>query len=183
MPPHVDYTGRKFGLLTVLRREGHNRHGQITWYCTCSCGGSKTVLGNSLRTGGTKSCGCIHALPPGEAALNALILNYKWHAKRRRFKFELTREQFRLVTTSVCHYCGAAPASSYSQARSNGVYIYNGIDRINSKLGYVMSNVVACCGQCNIAKSDYSVEEFLAWARRLVARQATITPLPALPRG
>jgi hypothetical protein len=35
------------------------------------------------------------------------------------------------------------------------------LDRIDSSKGHVDENCVACCFQCNIAKLDYSLEEFL----------------------
>lgn len=44
------------------------------------------------------------------------------------------------------------------------------IDRVDSSIGYVESNCVACCAQCNIAKSDYTKDEFVAMARRIVSK-------------
>ncbi|KJE91492.1 hypothetical protein CAOG_002622 [Capsaspora owczarzaki ATCC 30864] len=37
------------------------------------------------------------------------------------------------------------------------------LDRVNNKLGHVPTNLVLCCGPCNIARSDFfSVTEFMA---------------------
>jgi hypothetical protein len=44
-----------------------------------------------------------------------------------------------------------------------------GIDRMNSDLGYIEGNMVPCCGICNITKMDYSAEEFISRAYRVVA--------------
>lgn len=42
---------------------------------------------------------------------------------------------------------------------------YNGLDRVDSNLGYVAGNVVPCCRWCNQAKSSRPVGEFLTWLR------------------
>lgn len=53
-----DLTGMQFGLLTVRERVGKIRD-RSTWLCDCKCGGTKIVKGNHLRSGYTKSCGCL----------------------------------------------------------------------------------------------------------------------------
>ena len=60
MPAFIDLTGQRFGQLTVLSREPSGKQG-AAWLCKCDCGcGKKTVCGKSLRSGGTKGCGCLH---------------------------------------------------------------------------------------------------------------------------
>ncbi len=55
----IDLTGKKFGRLTVTGRNPENGTGrQPRWDCTCECGNKTTVIGQSLRTGSTGSCGC-----------------------------------------------------------------------------------------------------------------------------
>lgn len=49
-----DLTGQSFGLLTALH---HVRSGD--WLVRCECGTEKVVMGQNLRTGQLKSCGCI----------------------------------------------------------------------------------------------------------------------------
>ncbi len=48
-----DLTGQVFGLLTALH---HVRSGD--WLVRCECGIEKVVMGQNLRTGQLKSCGC-----------------------------------------------------------------------------------------------------------------------------
>ncbi len=55
----LDITGRKFGLLTVVRLEYQNRYYVPYWFCLCECGGNKTIRGSNLKNGLTKSCGCL----------------------------------------------------------------------------------------------------------------------------
>ena len=55
-----DLTGRRFAKLTAIRRLGRNSHNKILWECKCDCGNLTTVIGSVLRTGRTKSCGCLN---------------------------------------------------------------------------------------------------------------------------
>lgn len=55
----VDLTGQKFGRLTVIRFD-HSQNGRKYYLCQCDCGNSKTVSSHSLKSGNTKSCGCLH---------------------------------------------------------------------------------------------------------------------------
>ena len=54
--------GKTFGKLTVLNRDlskeiGHGK--ESYWICQCKCGNQISVLGKSLISGKTKSCGCL----------------------------------------------------------------------------------------------------------------------------
>jgi hypothetical protein len=55
----VELTGRAFGRLTVIKRNGSNKRGRAIWEATCECGKHINVLGNSLLVGNTLSCGCL----------------------------------------------------------------------------------------------------------------------------
>jgi len=48
-----------FGRLTVTKRDGVDSYGKATWICSCECGGTTSVCGKLLRSGNTKSCGCL----------------------------------------------------------------------------------------------------------------------------
>ena len=41
------------------------------------------------------------------------------------------------------------------------IYLYSGIDRIDSNLGYLENNVVPCCKFCNFMKLNLTTEDFL----------------------
>lgn len=89
----IDLSGRRFGRLTVVQRDGSHRHpsGKVTptWLCRCDCGGESVVLGNKLRDGGTRSCGCLEQEARG-ASQRTHGLTHKhplygvWVAMRRR---------------------------------------------------------------------------------------------------
>lgn len=50
---HVDFTGMRFGRLTVVEKADH---GRSWWKCKCDCGNEKEVVAWKLFT--VKSCGC-----------------------------------------------------------------------------------------------------------------------------
>ena len=54
-----DLSGQRFGKLIVLKYVGNNRYQQSLWECLCDCGSVVTVNRVGLKSGGTKSCGCI----------------------------------------------------------------------------------------------------------------------------
>lgn len=58
--PIIDLTGRQFGRLRVMSRSTENRNG-AHWNCLCQCGNTKVAYGASLRSGFTRSCGCLKA--------------------------------------------------------------------------------------------------------------------------
>jgi hypothetical protein len=51
--------------------------------------------------------------------------------------------------------------------------ISNGLDRIDSSIGHVLENVVPCCFDCNIMKSNRTVDEFLAHIKKISSFQNT----------
>ena len=46
--------------LTVIGEAETNKYGYAQWLCKCDCGNTVTVIGKHLRSGNTKSCGCLH---------------------------------------------------------------------------------------------------------------------------
>lgn len=57
-----DMSGERFGRLTVVRIHPlRSESGGVYWLCKCECGTEKAVLANSLRTGDSKSCGCLNS--------------------------------------------------------------------------------------------------------------------------
>jgi hypothetical protein len=64
MPKFLDMTGWKFGRLTVIKCLGLQQTStrpKNVWLCVCECGADAQILGESLRSGATKSCGCLRA--------------------------------------------------------------------------------------------------------------------------
>jgi hypothetical protein len=55
----IDLTGQRFERLLVLEHAGKTESGSALWRCICDCGQHKTVRQSGLRSGGSKSCGCL----------------------------------------------------------------------------------------------------------------------------
>lgn len=171
----IDLTGQEFGRLIVIKRISNSKRGRTRWLCRCSCGGETIVYGCHLRDGHTKSCGCFkkettggqNKLTSGLASMHAVIKDYKDNAKTRGYDFNLTEEQFKELTQQECYYCGAKPRQMSKTKKYNGIYIYNGLDRVDNTKGYSLQNVVPCCKQCNWAKSNLTLQEFNNWIEKI----------------
>jgi 5-methylcytosine-specific restriction endonuclease McrA len=62
MPPVLNLIGKRFGKLTVVEFAGIKRNGKksrSTWKCLCDCGNYTVTIADSLKSGSSKSCGCL----------------------------------------------------------------------------------------------------------------------------
>jgi hypothetical protein len=177
MPAFIDLAGKRYGdwLVVSLVDNSNDRH--IKWNCLCNCGRYGTPTASDLRSGRSlgcaacsrKKCGIKLRLPTGEAGFNKLLREYIYGAQTRTIEFSLSVEEFRSITSLPCFYCNKLPsqisrASSKkhtAEAVKNSEYIYNGIDRVDNKLGYTADNVVPCCKRCNDVKNDATLLEIL----------------------
>lgn len=76
---------------------------------------------------------------------------FKRYAKDKKIKFQISLKYFEKLISLGCNYCNV-------QLNGTG----GSLDRIIAKEGYVDSNVLPCCWNCNRLKSDHlKVEETL----------------------
>ena len=58
-----DLRGKRFGRLQVVRQAENILHNngreRVAWVCKCDCGNTCVVEAQSLKRGGTRSCGCL----------------------------------------------------------------------------------------------------------------------------
>lgn len=179
------FIGRKYGDSVIIAFTGklknisHNKKSSI-YLLRCGCGNLFEKAVNHLRY--KADCGCktktrrSHKrgsyLSYGVSSFNELYSSYKNRAKYTNKEFTLTKEEFKEITSSNCYYCGVEPSQKLKQSRideKDGIYIYNGIDRINSSVGYLYDNCVPCCEICNKAKRDLTIEDFKNWIKRLIS--------------
>jgi hypothetical protein len=68
----VDLTNMRFGFLRVDSRAESTDRRQARWHCTClRCGRTKVILGYSLTTGATRTCGeCKDESPKARVTFN-----------------------------------------------------------------------------------------------------------------
>jgi hypothetical protein len=62
----IDLTGQRFSRPTVIKHAGKDHRGEAVWECLCDHGGQGQptlapvpIRGSKLRTGHTRSCGCL----------------------------------------------------------------------------------------------------------------------------
>lgn len=58
--PRVDLAGHRIGRLTVIERTENTKRG-VMWLCRCDCGNTRAIARKELRSGDTKSCGCLRS--------------------------------------------------------------------------------------------------------------------------
>lgn len=149
--------------MTVITYSHTSKWGSTYWKCVCECGNVKNISKSNLKYN-TKSCGCIRTKP--HTALKRIYKSYQNKAKDRNLEFSISIDFFEKLINSNCHYCGSDKTNIMKC--KNRVYFYNGIDRKDSTLGYLVNNCVTCCKKCNTAKLDYSKDEFETWINNLV---------------
>ena len=119
---------------------------------------------------------------PSQSSFRGLFNRHKQNARKRQLDWSLTFEQFLTLVAKPCHWCGVEPFERYNVAVSKNGYtqrpnpteqtesgwvLYNGLDRIDNSLGYMLVNVVPSCKWCNFARNERTVEEFETWVLRI----------------
>ena len=166
----TNIAGMVFNRLTVVAKATGigNR-----WDCLCACGKTTTVVGYNLVCGNTNSCGCYGVdqrkklrswrfkKKPGESLARTVYLRYRHAASSRGLSFDLDYDFFLEITQRNCFYCDGRPNNLCRAKKLRGEYLYSGLDRYDNDLGYIESNCVPCCAECNLMKSDRHGDEFL----------------------
>ena len=166
-PPPLHLDGKRFGRL-VATDKLRGPKGIKKRLCCCDCGKKTWARTSHLTHGNVKSCGCWNGkLAFGEAAKNILLYKYKYGAKKRGLCWQLTNAQFENLVAKPCYFCGLPPSNIQKTANCYGDFVYSGIDRLNNRFGYTVKNTAPCCKNCNQAKSNLSLDDFLAWIERL----------------
>lgn len=187
-----DKTGRTYGKLTVLSlahtkkftSKYRKNNTRSFWLCECLCNNQVTVVSYNLSSGTTQSCGCrqketlkqikeirLITHPGRSAKLNKFVM-YKSAAKTRKIDFKLTELEFYNIVEQACFYCDLPPSNI--SKRSDDVYYYSGIDRVDNNLGYIITNCVPCCKECNKIKNDSTLSVFLSRIEAIIKNKNKI---------
>ena len=160
-----DFSGLKNNLLTAIRYS-HTLNKSTYWVFICDCGNTKIARSNKVfcKNAKTKTCGCFK-YKNTDPTFFAVYNRYKKGAELRNLTFNLSEIEFRLITKQNCFYCGIEP-KKISKSKYD-VYVYNGIDRKNNKIGYILENSLPCCTMCNKAKRDIDFDVFINWIKIL----------------
>lgn len=153
MGAFVDLTGHRFGRLTAVRRAG-SKGGCALWFCLCDCGSTVLVQSRYLRSGNTRSCGCIHSEQVAVRNLSGRTDRHKnlrlygvWRSMKQRC-YDKKRKDFPNYGgrgIKVCDewmhsfsaFCSWAMSNGYDK---NASYMACTLDRIDPDGDYEPSN-------------------------------------------
>lgn len=57
----LNLKGQRFERLFVSELAGKSKSGDLLWLCICNCGKHTLVTASTLKSGNTRSCGCLQA--------------------------------------------------------------------------------------------------------------------------
>lgn len=167
--------GKRFGKLTVVSFSHLKTfpYGKRSPYFNviCDCGVNKQIQRNNLFNEKMKtiSCGCHkreltrirHSKTRTiENTIKNFYTIYKREEKKSIKGFDLTIEDFQNLVSQNCHYCKSEPPIRECASKIGVPILCNGIDRVNSDLGYILENCVLCCSTCNYMKHILKVQNF-----------------------
>lgn len=165
MAEFQDLAGLQFGRLTVVARAENTKRGSARWNCICECGNNVVVDAAKLKSGHTKSCGCLRAEQNRTVAL----------------KHGLAKTRLHRIWMQIHARCNATHGKNYDWYASRGITvcdewsdfltfyfwaINNGysddltIDRIDVERGYEPSNCrwVDLVVQANNKRNNFLIE-------------------------
>ena len=186
-----DLTNIRFGKLVAIRRnvsylQPKRRCRETMWLCLCDCGNEVTTRSSRLLSQQSRSCGCLKKdlaatfgprlsqfKKKAGVSARAVYVRYQGKCIRRNIVFNISFDEFMTLAGLPCYYCGRVKVNT-QVVPSGEIFKYNGMDRIEPSEGYVLDNVVSCCGWCNTAKFEVSAEEFIENCKRVVEHQLVL---------
>lgn len=118
MPGMTDLMGLRFGRLIVLSRAQSNYRCDAMWKCLCGCGKSIIVRAWCLRSGNTRSCGCLQR---EVTALNGL--KNKKHGHNRRLGGSRPTPEYRCWRHMI-NRCENPNVESYKYYGARGIRVH-----------------------------------------------------------
>ena len=82
------------------------------------------------------------------------FLKYRLSAKNRNIEFKINENEFNTFWQKPCYYCGDKIKMI-------------GIDRLDNKKGYELSNIVSCCETCNRMKMIMHHKKFICQCKKI----------------
>ncbi|AGE50193.1 hypothetical protein ATCVCanal1_460L [Acanthocystis turfacea Chlorella virus Canal-1] len=86
-----------------------------------------------------------------------------YKAENLHKNFKLTEDEYYTLRNGNCSYCCRQTTDSHM----------NGIDRVNNNVGYIRSNCVTSCHDCNLMKLVSKKEEFLVHMKKIAQHVLT----------
>lgn len=140
MRKRIDMIGKRFGRWIVIKSAGNVKK-HLAYKCQCDCGKYGIVNGSNLRTGQTKSCGCLRdeqiSLIAWKHGLSNTRLYNVWRSFRRRCNNKNTSDYHRYGGRgiTICKEWDSF-INFYNWAKVNGYKDNLFIDRKDNNKGY-----------------------------------------------
>jgi hypothetical protein len=160
--------GDKYGMLTVIEeRQRINKERQAL--CRCDCGIVRQYNFYNLRSGHTRSCGCITAIEKtgfeGRQRVGYKeISSFYWRslivsARKRELPFEISIEKVYKLFIRQNRKCSLTGWDIRLSPTRRGIQTAS-LDRINSLLGYTIDNVQWVHKDVNKSKYTHTQSRF-----------------------
>jgi len=180
-----DLTGQRYGRLIAINSTDEKKGGSIVWKCLCDCGNLTVVPVSGLRSGNTRSCGCLNK----ETSVNNLNPTTHGMSKTKIYK----------VWVDMLNRCRSKNSKDYERYGGRGITVCKRwlrfesfykdmgdrpegltIERKNNNGNYELSNCKWATQkeQCNnkrnnrIIKYNNEILNVTQWTKRLNISQA-----------
>lgn len=142
MGAFIDLKGHIINNIKIITRVENTKNNKARFLCQCHCGEKFVCVGSAIKSGNTRSCGCLgkrNRLTHGGANTK---LYFVWHEMKRRCSDENHRNYRRYGGRGikVCSEWDKDFGVFKEWATNNGYKEGLTIDRINNDDGYKPSN-------------------------------------------
>ena len=169
MGAYIDLTEQTFGRLTVIEEVSERtKSKKIRWKCVCICKNIIIVVGSHLKSGHTKSCGCLfkelaitNATKHGKSKTSEYFVRKT--AERREKKKELdsqwTLEMQELLFQihPYCTVCGTIDKLEIDHVKP-----------LSKGFGLKPGNAIILCRSCNSTKHSKDLNELPTGMKQLI---------------
>lgn len=174
MSSYKDLTDKTFTRLTFIEQVEPGKGGRKRALWECSCGDSIVASVYDVKSGNTKSCGCLqretigalnktHGLSNGNSHEYTLLMQAKTRAKRQGVPFEI--EVSDIIIPSHCPILGIPLYRGTEVSCSNSPTV----DKRVPERGYTKENILVISMKANRIKNNSTPEELRKVAEFMAA--------------
>lgn len=148
--------GKKYGRLIVYKKMGNNYRGRIIWKCFCVCGRETLAIGDDLRNGHKKSCGCLQL--ESRTGINSHL--WKGGISKMPYPQEWRgslKNKIRERDKYICQICG--------KIQSDEACMVHHIDY--DKYNLKGNNLISLCRSCH-AKTNHKREYYKNYIQQIL---------------
>lgn len=178
----INLVGRRFGRLLVERDGQTQQGGALMWRCICDCGARHDVLGQHLRSGRVKSCGCLRAEQNRTAGLTHGYSRARWYGSWVQMWRRCTSPR----AVGWANYGGRGitvcerwrdPAAFHADMGDHPAGLWD-IDRIDNEKGYCLENCRWATRKQNINNRRVTLQVKYRGVTRSLQDWVELTGLP-----